>query len=136
MRMKRKAGLKEIAGLTGMGKMKRPIFQIKTFSLERYDWYYYGAAFDLSTGELLAITDVIDMNADEMKKIIVDATYDHSGYYQELGDGIYGARYYDMTFDMRYEYFYDGEYFYIINNLGGYYRDGALIRWNGKWGEE
>lgn len=28
------------------------------------------------------------------------------------------------------------EYFYIIDNLGGYYRDRVLIRWNGKWDEE
>lgn len=84
----------------------------------------------------MPITDLVELDADGMKKIIVDATYDSLGCYSELGDENYVVSYYDMTFDMRYEYFYDGEYFYIIDNIGEYCRDGVLIRWNGKWGEE
>lgn len=112
------------------------IFQITKFRLEPTSFYYYGSTFNLKTGELIPIADLVEIDADGIRKIIVDATHDSSGYYDELGDENYNASYYDVTFDMRYEYFYDGEYFYIIDNLGGYYRDGVLIRWNGKWGDE
>lgn len=112
------------------------ILQITTNWIQQRHWNYYGSTFDLETGELVPITDLVELDAEGIKKIIVDATYDSSGYYDELGEENYIISYYDMTFDMRYEYFYDGEYFYIIDNLGGYYRDGVLIRWNGKWGEE
>ena len=54
--------------------------------------------------------------------------------YDELADNNYIITNYDEKLDMRYEYFYDGESYYLIDNLSN--PDGYLYKWNGKWESE
>lgn len=108
------------------------IFQITTFIWESGCRHYYGSTFDLETGELLAITDLIEIDAHDMKRIMVDAIHENESY-DEMANNNFEYMYYDIKVDMKYEYFYDGEKFYIIENY--YYNEGTLIEWNGKWDE-
>ena len=54
-----------------------------------------------------------------------DATYQSN--YDNISDE-YIMQYYDLKTDMRYEYFMDGTYLYLIDNSGKYFRDGVVIR--------
>ena len=105
------------------------VVQISNCYTEHNSYYYFGSTFDLNTGELLPITDIVDISPGDMKKIIADATYEQ--YYGDLSDE-YVITYYGKETDMRYEYFYDGTFIYIIDNSGEYWMDGIVIRWNKK----
>ena len=105
------------------------VVQISNWYTEHNSYYYFGSTFDLNTGELLPITDIVDISPGDMKKIIADATYEQ--YYGDLSDE-YVITYYGKETDMRYEYFYDGTFIYIIDNSGEYWMDGIVIRWNKK----
>ena len=112
------------------------IFQILDVMLGTRAWSYYGSTFDLSTGELIPITELIEIKPEEMRKILEDGTIGSwfEVEYDELADNNYIITDFDEKVNMRYEYFYDGENFYITENLAEY--SGLLIKWNGKWGSE
>lgn len=104
------------------------IMQIATGRFESGYTLYYGSTFDLNTGELLSITDLMDISAEDMRNIIEDATYE--GYYSDLSDD-YIMEYDEQQVDMRYEYFLGGTYLYLIDNSREYHsnRDADLIRY-------
>ncbi len=97
--------------------------------------YYLGSTFDLETGELLSIDELADIDADRLKGIINDALYEDNTY-DELEGKDYVTHYYDREIAMNYEYYYDGEKFYIILNIIESSLDGVIATWNGKWGDE
>ncbi len=97
--------------------------------------YYLGSTFDLETGELLSIDELADIDADRLKGIINDALYEDNTY-DELEGKDYVTHYYDREIAMNYEYYYDGEKFYIILNIIEGSLDGVIATWNGKWGDE
>lgn len=120
-----------------MSEDKLSIFQMKDVMLGRGRWSYYGITFDLNIGEIIPITDLIEIPALGMKRILEEGSiYGWYGItFDELGGGNYiVTTYFGDQIDMRYEYFYDGENFYIIDNRS--YNDGYLYMWNGKWGQE
>ncbi len=112
------------------------IFQISDVLIGTRAWSYYGSTFDLSTGELIPITELIEIKPEEMRKILEDRTIGSrfEVEYDELADNNYIITNYDEKLDMRYEYFYDGESYYLIDNLSN--PDGYLYKWNGKWESE
>ena len=112
------------------------IFQIAHCRVRYNNFYFFGSTFDLDTGELLPITELEDINADDMRKIMIDGAQYENAYYGQLGSGNYEITYHDKKVDMRYEYYYDGEAFYLIDNIYHDYRNSVLIKWNGKLNEE
>ena len=96
--------------------------------------FYYGATFDMRTGERLSIVSFIDADVgtfgDEFTNLLLDrlaATkieYDNEKIIQ-----LYGSLEFEDV-----EYYYDGDYLYIALNEG-VFNDGCLLRWNGVFGE-
>ena len=101
------------------------ILQIRNFCWERRDICNYGSTFDLNTGELLPVTSIKDILPEDMRRIMKDVTYQSN--YDNISDE-YIMQYYDLKTDMRYEYFMDGTYLYLIDNSGKYFYDGIAIR--------
>ena len=71
-----------------------------------------------------------------MRAILDKVIYTEDDYYAQLEDENYEVAYYDRKIDMRYTYYYDGEAFYIIDDLFTDYRDSVLIEWTGKQGKD
>lgn len=112
------------------------IFQMWDVQLGTLGWSYYGCTFDLNTGELVPITDLIEIEPKNIKQILEDGakgSWDKVEYV-DLKNNNYVITKYDTRIDMRYEYFFDGENYYLIDNWS--YHDGYLYKWNGKWGSE
>lgn len=111
--------------------------------------YYFGSTFDLQTGELIPIDRFVDMKADEFRNTSVDflseniLKYNHNITSQDLRD-IYGANsegdylieYDDEIIELSYEYYYDGEDFYVIFNHSTLIDQGIVMKWNGILGED
>ena len=57
------------------------------------------------------------------------------GVYEVLKDDNYVIDDCGHRIDMKYEYFYDGESYYLINEFALEFRTSLVIKWNGKWGE-
>ena len=112
------------------------VFQMSDVQLGTLEWSYNGCTFDLSSGELLPITELIDIKPEEMKKILQDGTKDswNEVSFEELMGNNYKVTYGSTTVDTQWEYFYDGESFYLIDNWAQH--DGYLYKWNGKWGSD
>ena len=112
------------------------ILQISDVLIGTRGWSYYGSTFDLSTGELIPITELIEIKPEEIRMILEERTKGSwfEIEYDELADNNYIITNYDEKVDMRYEYFYDGESYFLIDNWS--HRDGYLYKWNGKWGSE
>ena len=110
------------------------IFQIVDVLIGTRGWIYYGNTFDLNTGELIPITDLVEIDAEGLQKIMLDGTKGSWNQvdYTCLKGNNYSVKYYDTEIDMRYAYFFDGKNFYFTDNLSGH--DGKLIKWNGEWG--
>ena len=112
------------------------IMQIRNYSLEQNSWYCYGSTFDLKTGELLPITELVSLSPEELKKIMSDISYNDADCYDDLRKENYVIDFYGHIIDMQYEYFFDGKYYYIINDFGEAFKTSTVIKWNGKWGDE
>lgn len=112
------------------------IVQVRNYMLEHNSWYCYGSTFDLRTGELIPITKLINIKPEEMKAIfLIAGNIIDIGVYEVLKDDNYVIDDCGHRIDMKYEYFYDGESYYLINEFALEFRTSLVIKWNGKWGE-
>ena len=112
------------------------IVQVRNYMLEHNSWYCYGSTFDLRTGELIPITKLINIKPEEMKAIfLITGNIIDIGVYEVLKDDNYVIDDCGHRIDMKYEYFYDGESYYLINEFALEFRTSLVIKWNGKWGE-
>ena len=112
------------------------IVQVRNYKLEHNSWYCYGSTFDLRTGELIPITKLINIKPEEMKAIfLIAGNIIDIGVYEVLKDDNYVIDDCGHRIDMKYEYFYDGESYYLINEFALEFRTSLVIKWNGKWGE-
>lgn len=113
------------------------VMQVANVRLERSHWHYFGATFDLETGDLVPIDSISNITPEKMKKIIEDTSEPVTKTYNELRDSNYVIHYCGAEIAMNYEYFYDGEnYFIIINRGDERFVDGEILKWNGKWEDE
>ena len=112
------------------------IVQVRNYMLEHNSWHCYGSTFDLRTGELIPITKLINIKPEEMKAIfLIAGNIIDIGVYEVLKDDNYVIDFYEHHIDMKYEYFYDGESYYLINEFALEFRTSSVLKWNGKWGE-
>ena len=112
------------------------IVQVRNYMLEHNSWHCYGSTFDLRTGELIPITKLISIKPEEMKAIfLITGNIIDIGVYEVLKDDNYVIDFGGHRIDMKYEYFYDGESYYLINEFALEFRTSLVIKWNGKWGE-
>ena len=113
------------------------IVQVRNYMLEHNSWYCYGSTFDLRTGELIPITKLINIKPEEMKAIfLIAGNIIDIGVYEVLKDDNYVIDFYEHHIDMKYEYFYDGESYYLINEFALEFRTSSVLKWNGKLGTE
>ena len=113
------------------------IVQVRNYMLEHNSWHCYGSTFDLRTGELIPITKLINIKPEEMKAIFLIArNIIDIGVYEVLKDDNYVIDFYEHHIDMKYEYFYDGESYYLINDFALEFRTSSVLKWNGKLGTE
>ena len=113
------------------------IVQVRNYMLEHNSWYCYGSTFDLRTGELIPITKLINIKPEEMKAIfLITGNIIDIGVYEVLKDDNYVIDFYEHHIDMKYEYFYDGESYYLINDFALEFRTSSVLKWNGKLGTE
>ena len=109
------------------------IVQVRNYMLEHNSWYCYGSTFDLRTGELIPITKLINIKPEEMKAIfLIAGNIIDIGVYEVLKDDNYVIDFYEHHIDMKYEYFYDGESYYLINDFALEFRTSSVLKWNGK----
>ena len=112
------------------------IVQVRNYMLEHNSWHCYGSTFDLRTGELIPITKLINIKPEEMKAIfLIAGNIIDIGVYEVLKDDNYVIDFGGHRIDMKYEYFYDGESYYLINEFALEFRTSSVLKWNGKWGE-
>ncbi len=112
------------------------IVQVRNYMLEHNSWHCYGSTFDLRTGELIPITKLISIKPEEMKAIfLITGNIIDIGVYEVLKDDNYVIDDCGHRIDMKYEYFYDGESYYLINEFALEFRTSSVLKWNGKWGE-
>ena len=112
------------------------IVQVRNYMLEHNSWHSYGSTFDLRTGELIPITKLISIKPEEMKAIfLITGNIIDIGVYEVLKDDNYVIDFGGHRIDMKYEYFYDGESYYLINEFALEFRTSSVLKWNGKWGE-
>ena len=112
------------------------IVQVRNYMLEHNSWYCYGSTFDLRTGELIPITKLINIKPEEMKAIfLITGNIIDIGVYEVLKDDNYVIDFGGHRIDMKYEYFYDGESYYLINEFALEFRTSSVLKWNGKLGE-
>ena len=112
------------------------IVQVRNYMLEHNSWHCYGSTFDLRTGELIPITKLISIKPEEMKAIfLITGNIIDIGVYEVLKDDNYVIDFGGHRIDMKYEYFYDGESYYLINDFALEFRTSSVLKWNGKWGE-
>ena len=113
------------------------IVQVRNYMLEHNSWYCYGSTFDLRTGELIPITKLINIKPEEMKAIfLITGNIIDIGVYEVLKDDNYVIDDCGHRIDMKYEYFYDGESYYLINDFALEFRTSSVLKWNGKLGTE
>ena len=113
------------------------IVQVRNYMLEHNSWYCYGSTFDLRTGELIPITKLINIKPEEMKAIfLIAGNIIDIGVYEVLKDDNYVIDDCGHRIDMKYEYFYDGESYYLINDFALEFRTSSVLKWNGKLGTE
>ena len=113
------------------------IVQVRNYMLDHNSWYCYGSTFDLRTGELIPITKLINIKPEEMKAIfLIAGNIIDIGVYEVLKDDNYVIDFYEHHIDMKYEYFYDGESYYLINDFALEFRTSSVLKWNGKLGTE
>lgn len=113
------------------------VMQVTNVRLQQCHWHYFGTTFDLKTGDLVSIDSISNITPEKMKKIIEDTSESVTKTYNELKDNNYIIHYLGTEIAMNYEYFYDGEnYFIIINRGDERFVDGEILKWNGEWEDE
>jgi hypothetical protein len=108
-------------------------------------WYYYGSTFSLETGALLPVETIVETDSVDFRNLIVDflaaepetdmTVEELKKFYGTEGTSGYEADFHGEKLALNYEYFYDGEWVYIILNYGVFHNAGAILKWNGRYGE-
>jgi hypothetical protein len=108
--------------------------------------YYFGSTFDLRTGELISLDEIVNVSADFLRGAILelaaheslkldDAALDRiNRIYGASGNSDYDFLYNGKQFQLNREYFYDGIDYYIILNYGILDNFGSIMKWNGESG--
>lgn len=109
--------------------------------------YYFGSTFDLQTGKLIPINALVKTDADSLRTMIASFLKKQETewekkismaaaikIYQPNSDHNYEINSLGGKSQLNYEYFYDGQYFYIILNDGIFLHSGCFIKWNGQYG--
>lgn len=91
---------------------------------------YFGHTFDLKTGKLLSLDEITDLDIDAFQAMISDALNENQDYLTLTPEQL------DDPVNPPYEYYFDGEYVYIIFNEGIFVNNGCILKWNQKYGEE
>lgn len=118
---------------------------------------YFGTTFDLKTGEVIPINELVDIDADTLKNMIysfVSKKIKNEGYdfeeYDERNQKIYAPNknhdfklgtWYEVSEEfvadeINYDYYYDGSYFYIIVKNAEPLNYEFILKWNGKTGDK
>lgn len=101
--------------------------------------FYYGSTFDLKTGEQIAFDEISNFEFESFEKKIVPFLVEKmSEYYPYKKDiELYYSKYNNINSienkDKKYNYYYDGTSFYLINNDTAFVHSGIIIKWNGKY---
>lgn len=126
------------------------IRQIATVQKQgKRSWYYFGSNFDLETGKLIPIDRIVDINAEDFRNSLVDVlanrilNYNHNISAQMIEE-VYGAKgkdnyiidYDGENIDLRYEYYFDDNNYYVILNHATLLDTGVIMKWNGKLYDE
>lgn len=110
---------------------------------------YFGHTFDLKTGKLLSLDEIIDFDISLFQAMLSDALKENQDYLtltsEQLDELLVQYAGYESDgnqgisvepINPPYEYYYDGEYIYIIFNDGIFIDNGCILKWNQKYGEE
>jgi len=101
------------------------IMQIMEVRTERTGWNYFGCTFDLNTGELLKLTDLVDISVGDMENILSKVGYPDA--YNVLSDD-YIVSIDGKEINMAYQFCVDEKYLYLLDNTTKRYRDGMIYR--------
>ena len=101
------------------------IMQIMEVRTERTGWNYFGCTFDLNTGELLKLTDLVDISVGDMENILSKVGYPDA--YNVLSDE-YIVSIDGKEINMAYQFCVDEKYLYLLDNTTKRYRDGMIYR--------
>lgn len=108
--------------------------------------YCFGTTFDKSTGEIVPINEMAEIDGKTLKALLV-ASYEENGIdkkrkdcYDRLIEMLYGNDNendftlirWDNEIELNYEYYYDGEFFHIILNEELSYYNWWEVEWDGK----
>ena len=104
------------------------IMQIMEVRTERTGWNYFGCTFDLNTGELLKLTDLVDISVGDMENILSKVGYPDA--YNVLSDD-YIVSIDGKEINMAYQFCVDEKYLYLLDNTTKRYRDGMIYRVDG-----
>lgn len=101
---------------------------------------YSGRTFNLTTGELLPINDIVAVDADTVRNVIIQTCLEHTTIFdtneqREHIREVYGNENSYSTITMNRQYYYDGQYVYLILNDVGSGSGGYILKWNGIYGE-
>ncbi len=107
------------------------------------DTFYYGSTFDLKTGELVAFDSICDFNAVSFERTAIPflvknlkklnhnlSENDVESYYSKFSSFI------EKESDIKYNYCFDGENFYLVNNETAFVHSGIIVKWNGEYNKE
>ena len=101
------------------------ILQVEETRTERGGWRYFGCTFDLNTGELLKLTDLVDISVGDMENILSKVGYPDA--YNVLSDE-YIVSIDGKEINMGYQFCVDEKYLYLLDNTTKRYRDGMIYR--------
>ena len=101
------------------------ILQVEETRTERGGWRYFGCTFDLNTGELLKLTDLVDISVGDMENILSKVGYPDA--YNVLSDE-YIVSIDGKEINMAYQFCVDEKYLYLLDNTTKRYRDGMIYR--------
>jgi len=103
----------------------------------------YGYTFNTKTGDIMAFTDLVDVNVDEFKQNLFDSVINLDG---PIGFGLAEAistisghdltySSYDEKFDLAYDYYYDGKDICIILDRIARPKGSYICKWNKETGD-
>lgn len=112
--------------------------------------YCFGTTFDKNTGEIVPINEIVEIDGEGLKEILIASYREKKIHktreeeYEELIEVLYGNKTLNNfiitdgedEIQLNYEYYYDGELFYLILNGELNYNDWWEVGWNGKTGSE
>lgn len=109
--------------------------------------YYSGDTFNLDTGESIPFDVIVETDADSFRtmlaeflrrqeNVLLQPMEDVAGKYESREDHSWVLNGEDSEIPLNYNYFYDGEYVYIILNNSVFSEQGCLLKWNQHKGDQ